>query len=89
MKVGAGAEVPGADGVDQTYAVLRDMRMAQLFAHHGSIIRLNKDIIVGRPRLGLGQPYSRLAEQLCNLAVDVFRTVIRMEAKDNEREPIQ
>ncbi len=82
-------EVVGTKGVNQTGTVLRDMRVAQVFAHHESVLELRQGVIVGLSGAGLGELDEQFIQQLCHLVVDVFRTVARMKAKDDKREPIQ
>ncbi len=69
--------------------MLWNMRITQVFAHHRSVPGSRQRVIVGLPGTGLGELDPQLLQQLCHLVVDVFRTVIRMKAKDDKREPIQ
>ena len=77
------------EGVDEGGVVLRNVGVAEVFAHGGGVFALNQGIVVGVAGTRLGELNEQLVEECCDLVIDILRTVIFVSTADHEREGIE
>ena len=75
--------------VDQGGVALRDVVVAELFAHDVSVLALDEGVVVAVPGARLGELDVQLVEQLGDAMIDVLGAVVRMEAFDHEGEQVE
>ena len=90
MEVQVGGEHLLCEGVDHPGALAGDVAVAQGFADDRAVLALDHGVVgaAARSRPGELVDVQRL-EQGRDLAVDVFRAVVGVEAVEDERERLQ
>ncbi len=89
MIINIGVEVIAVEAVDEQCPLLRDMQIAQMLTDDGTVFGLDQRVVIGMSRAGLGEFDEQLMEQLRHPLVDVFRTVVGMEALESKGELFQ
>ncbi len=78
-----------AEGVDESGEALRDMAVAQVFAHDGAVLGFRQAVVVAVPGARLGELDVELIQEFGHGVIDVLRAVVGMKAQDNEGEADQ
>ena len=86
MEVDVRIEKVVAESVDLGGEALRDMAVAEVFAHDGAILGFRQAVVVTMAGTRLGEFDLELFQHRCHGVVDVLRAIIGMEAQDPERE---
>ena len=89
MVVDVRVEEVCTEGVDQAGAVLRNVRITKMFAHHRAILGFCQRVVVGVPWSRFGELHTKLLQQLGDLVIDVLRAVVRMESQNDKWKLIQ
>ena len=71
--------------VDRWREAPGDVGVAEVFAYHGGVLALGQGVVVGAPGPGLGELADvEFVEQVGDLVVDVFGTVVGVKALDDK-----
>ncbi len=79
-------EVLAAEGVEASCVALRDVRVAEDFAHHRAVLGLGQAVVVTASRSAAGELDAQLVQQRGHPVVDVLAAVVGVEAENLERE---
>src|SRR3989337_2574673 len=77
------------ESVDRLRVVTGDVLVAQMFAHYGGILALDKGIVVTVAGARFGEFDVQLVEHFCHQTIDVFRPIIGVKAPYDEREELE
>jgi hypothetical protein len=72
--------------VEAVRVALRDVRVAEELAHHGTVLGLGQAVIVAAPRAAAREFDAQLVQHVGHAVVDVLAADIGVEPEDVERE---
>jgi hypothetical protein len=72
VEVAVRVEVIRTECIDLFSTLLRDMRVAQVLAHHRAVLGFCQGVIVGMPRAGFGALDAQLLQPCRNLIIDIL-----------------
>ena len=89
VEVNVGVQEPLTPGIDLGGKALRNMAVAQVFAHDRPVFGLRQPVVVAVPGSGFGELHTQLLQELGHCVIDVLRAVVRVKAQDLKRKAFE